>query len=125
MLLTSQFGNSFDDTHQFSGSILTSGSLLIDDNNTIREFVELAFKEVDIDIIWEGEGINEVGIDSKTNKNLVEINSKYFRPTEVETLLGDPSLAKKELGWESKFTLEQLVHEMVQSDYKKVKKKGF
>lgn len=94
-------------------------------NYTIREFVELAFKEVDIDIIWKGEGINEVGIDSKTNKNLVEINSKYFRPTEVETLLGDPSLAKKELGWESKFTLEELVREMVQSDYKKVKKKGF
>ncbi len=72
------------------------------ETHTVREFVEVAFKEVSVDIKWQGVGINEKGIDSKTGKVLVKVNEKYFRPAEVELLLGDPSKAEKELGWERK-----------------------
>ena len=83
---------------------------------TVREFVNLAFSRVGIDISWEGEGINEKGICSETGKILVEVDPKYFRPTEVDLLIGDPSKAKKELGWAPKITLEELVNEMVDHD---------
>jgi GDPmannose 4,6-dehydratase len=83
---------------------------------TIREFVELAFKEIGIEIYWQGSGINEKGLDKKTNKILVEINPKYFRPAEVEWLCGEPTKAKKILNWESKTTLEELVKIMVKYD---------
>ncbi len=83
---------------------------------TIKDFVELAFEEVEINIIWEGKGIEEVGKDKKTGKVLVRVNSRYFRPAEVELLLGDPSKAKKNLDWEAKITLKELVSEMVQFD---------
>jgi GDPmannose 4,6-dehydratase len=95
------------------------------ENHTIREFCELAFKELDIYIEWKGKGINEVGIDAKSGKQIIGIDEKYYRPTEVEQLLGDATKAKKELGWEPKTSFEELVKLMVQSDWKKVKKRGY
>jgi len=86
------------------------------ETHTVREFVELSFKEVDIDIEWQGTGVEEKGIDSNTGKVLVEIDEKYFRPAEVELLLGDPSKAEKELGWERKVSFQELVSGMVKYD---------
>ncbi|AXX91777.1 GDP-mannose 4,6-dehydratase [Malaciobacter molluscorum LMG 25693] len=83
---------------------------------TIREFVELAFKEVGIEIEWSGKGVNEKGIDKVTRKELVVVNPKYFRPAEVEFLWGDPSKAMNELNWEPKTSLEKLVKIMVKYD---------
>jgi len=86
------------------------------ETHTVREFVELSFKEVDIDVEWQGTGIDEKGINKNTGKVLVEIDEKYFRPAEVELLLGDPSKAEKELGWERKVTFKELVSGMVKYD---------
>ncbi len=83
---------------------------------SVRHFVEEAFKIVDIDLIWRGKGIDEIGIDSKTNKTLVKVNAEYFRPAEVEILHGDASLAERELGWERKISFPELVREMVTYD---------
>jgi len=87
-------------------------------NHSVREFVELAFKEVDICINWQGNGIDERGIDKKSGKVIVKIDPRYYRPTEVDTLLGDPSKANKELGWKCTICFEDLVSEMVQEDIK-------
>ena len=86
------------------------------ETHSVREFVELAFKEVGIKISWEGHDNNETGIDSDSGKTLVEIDPNYFRPTEVEVLLGDPSLAEKKLGWKRKVSFEELISEMVKFD---------
>ncbi len=87
--------------------------------HTVREFCELAFKEVGINLRWEGEGINEKGIDVESNHVLIEVDPKYFRPTEVEQLLGDPTKATKKLGWNpTKTPFKSLVKEMVQEDLK-------
>jgi GDPmannose 4,6-dehydratase len=83
---------------------------------TVRNFVEEAFKVVDVDIVWEGVGVNEIGVNRKTNNTLVEISSDYFRPAEVEILHGDPTLAEKELGWKRKVSFCELVREMVTYD---------
>lgn len=83
---------------------------------TVRKFIELAFAEVGINIEWQGKDVNEKGIDKKTGKVLVEIDEKYFRPAEVDLLVGDASKAKAKLGWEPKYTVEELLKEMVQSD---------
>jgi GDPmannose 4,6-dehydratase len=83
---------------------------------TVREFVERAFKVVDIHITWEGEGVNEKGINKSTGEVLVLIDEKYFRPAEVELLWGDPSLANKELGWTAKTSLDELILSMVTYD---------
>ena len=77
---------------------------------------ELSFKEIDIDIEWQGVGVNEKGIDASTGKILVEVDEKYFRPAEVELLLGDPTKAEKELGWKRKVSFQELVAEMVRYD---------
>ena len=91
--------------------------------HTVREFCTLAFREVGIDLVWEGVGVNERGIDVKTGKSLVEVDPKYFRPTEVDQLLGDPTKAKTLLGWNSqKTSFEELVKLMVRHDMKFVKK---
>lgn len=84
----------------------------------VRDFVELAFREVGIEIIWQGSGIEEKGLDKATGKVLVEVDARYFRPTEVELLLGDANKAKEKLGWEPKTTLNQLVTMMMQEDLK-------
>jgi GDPmannose 4,6-dehydratase len=83
---------------------------------TVRDFVNIAFNEVGIKIIWEGSGIDEVGKDSKTKKVLVKIDPAYFRPAEVELLLGDPSMAENELGWKRKISFNELVSGMVKYD---------
>lgn len=83
---------------------------------SVRDFVNVAAKCVDIDVEWTGKGIEEKGVNSKNNKTIVEIDAKYFRPTEVETLLGDPTKAKEQLGWEPKTSFEDMVSEMIEKD---------
>jgi len=85
---------------------------------SVRQFMTLAFEMVGIHIEWRGEGVSETGVDKATNKVLVEISEKYFRPTEVETLLGDPAKAKKVLGWEPETSFKGLVYEMMDYDLK-------
>ncbi|MDB4138877.1 GDP-mannose 4,6-dehydratase [Methylophilaceae bacterium] len=86
------------------------------ETHTVREFVEVAFKEIDVDIEWQGKGIDEKGINSKTKEVLVEVEAKYFRPAEVELLLGDPTKAEKELGWKRTVSFQELVSGMVKYD---------
>ena len=88
------------------------------ETHTVREFVELAFKEVGVDIEWQGQGVDEKGVNDKTGVVLVEIDERYFRPAEVELLLGDPSKAVKELNWKRKVSFQELVSEMVRYDLK-------
>ena len=88
----------------------------------VREFVEMAFKEVDIEVEWKGQGVDEKGYDKATGAVIVEVDPKYFRPTEVELLIGDASKAAEKLGWKPKYNLESLVKEMVESDLKQVKR---
>jgi GDPmannose 4,6-dehydratase len=83
---------------------------------SVRQFVEAAFAEVGIQLRWEGEGVNEKGVEVKSGKIRVEVDSRYFRPTEVDTLLGDPAKAREKLGWVADITLEQMVAEMVRED---------
>lgn len=91
--------------------------------HTVREFCTLAFKEVGIELRWEGKGVEEKGIDVNTGRELVAVDPKYFRPAEVEQLLGDPTKAKTMLGWNSRKTsFPELVKIMVQHDMKFVKK---
>lgn len=91
--------------------------------HTVREFATLAFRYAGIELIWKGEGVSEKGIDKATGKVLVEVDPKYFRPAEVEQLLGDPTKAKKQLGWNPhKTSFEQLVKLMVDHDMRFVKK---
>ncbi len=86
------------------------------ETHKVREFVELAFKEVGIEISWQGIGIAEKGIDKATGNVLVEVDPRYFRPTEVELLLGDATKAQKKLGWKPKTTLQELCSMMVKED---------
>ena len=94
------------------------------ESHTVREFVDLSFNELEIDLEWEGEGVGEKGIDSKGNVR-VEIDKRYFRPTEVDFLIGDPTKAEKELGWIAKTKFEDLVTIMTKADWEKVQKRGF
>lgn len=89
------------------------------ETHTVREFVEEACKLVDIDLVWEGSGLDEKGIDRKTRKTIIEIDPRYFRPAEVEILLGDYSKAKEKLGWEPKVKFKDLVSMMLRSDLQK------
>ncbi len=97
---------------------------------SVRDFVEVAAKELDMEIRWEGSGVDEKGYDIEGNR-IVEVDPRYFRPTEVETLLGDPSKAKEKLGWSPKIGFKELVTEMVSEDFKSaqrdelVKKHGY
>lgn len=86
------------------------------ETHSVREFVEIAAKELGMEIEWKGTGVDEVGIDKVTGKEIVKIDPKYFRPAEVELLLGDSSKAKEKLGWTLKHSFEDLVKEMVQFD---------
>ena len=88
--------------------------------HSVREFVELAFAEIGRKISWNGTGLNEVGVDSETGDVLVEVDPKYFRPTEVDKLMGNPEKAKKILGWNAKTTFGDLVSEMVNADRKNI-----
>ncbi|MEP3671756.1 MAG: GDP-mannose 4,6-dehydratase, partial [Hyphomicrobiales bacterium] len=86
------------------------------ETKSVREFVELAFAELGTTIEWSGEGVEEKGIDSQSGKVIIEIDPQYFRPTEVDLLLGDPAKAKKLLGWEHTTSFAELVKDMVASD---------
>jgi GDPmannose 4,6-dehydratase len=86
--------------------------------HSVREFVELAFSKVGRKIEWRGKGVDEMGIDTVTGETLVKIDSRYFRPTEVDMLLGDPSKAHRVLGWQHKVSFPELVADMVESDLK-------
>jgi GDPmannose 4,6-dehydratase len=91
--------------------------------HTVREFVTLAFKEAGIELRWEGQGVEEKGIETKSGKILVEVDPKYFRPTEVELLLGDPTKARTILGWNpTQTSFPNLVKLMVKSDIKYVER---
>ncbi len=92
------------------------------EQHSVREFVEIAAGKLGMGIRFEGEGVDEKGYDSKTGKCIVSIDPRYFRPTEVETLLGDPSKAKAKLGWTPTTTFEELVAEMVTEDLKLAKR---
>lgn len=90
--------------------------------SSVRDFVDIAAKKLNISIEWSGKGINEKGTDKKTGKSIVAVDPKYFRPTEVENLLGDPAKAKQKLGWEPVISFETMVREMVETDLEEAKK---
>lgn len=92
------------------------------ETRTVREFVELAFGHVGIDVEWKGQGVDEIGVDKATGKTIVTINPKFFRPAEVEVLLGDPAKAEKVLGWKREISFSQLVERMVKNDMALVEK---
>ena len=92
------------------------------ETRTVREFVEIAFRCVDIEVEWSGEGINEIGKDKATGKEIVKINPQFFRPAEVEILIGDPAKADTNLGWEREIPFAELVERMVKNDMKLVAK---
>ncbi len=88
------------------------------ETHTVREFVELSFKALGVDIKWQGEGVNETGMDVATGKTIVKINPKFYRPAEVDLLLGNPAKAEKELGWRREVSFKELVRLMVENDLK-------
>jgi GDPmannose 4,6-dehydratase len=92
------------------------------ETRSVRQFVELAFAEVGRSIQWRGNGIEETGVDSKSGKTLVRIDPTYFRPTEVDMLVGDSSKARQKLGWKPKTTFTQLVKEMIAGDLEAAKR---
>lgn len=92
--------------------------LSTNEKHSIREFIEKSFKFKGFNIKWKGKGINEIGYDLKSGRELIKISDKYYRPTEVELLLGDYSKAKNILGWEPKYTFDELIEEMVEHDCK-------
>ena len=97
--------------------VLATGKL-----HSVREFCELSFQYLDMEIEWKGEGVEEKGYDKKTGAVLIEVDPYYFRPTEVDLLLGDPKKAKEKLGWEPSYSFKELVMEMVESDLKTMDK---
>ncbi len=92
------------------------------ETRTVREFVEIAFGHVGMEIEWQGEGVNEIGVDKATGKTVVKINEKFFRPAEVDVLLGDPTKAETKLGWKRDISFSQLVERMVKNDMALVEK---
>ena len=92
------------------------------EQHSVREFCELAFREVGIDLEWQGKGIDEKGVDRKTGEILIEVDSRYFRPSEVESLLGNSNKAKEKLGWQLKISFKELVKEMMLFDLNEAKK---
>jgi len=92
------------------------------ETRTVREFVEIAFRRAGIDLKWEGSGVDEKGVREDTGNIVVEVDPRYFRPTEVELLLGDPSKAREELGWNPHHSFTDLVEDMVKSDIEEAKK---
>lgn len=94
------------------------------ETHKVREFVELAFRHVDIEVVWKGQGIEEIGINNKNGQIIVRINQEFYRPAEVEILLGDPAKAKRELKWSPKVSFEELVQKMVDNDINLLKRKN-
>lgn len=94
------------------------------EQHSVREFVTIASAELGIDLRWEGEGLDEKGYDSRTGACLVEVDPRYFRPAEVETLLGDASKAKQKLGWQPKIGFRELVTEMMREDLRSAEREA-
>jgi GDPmannose 4,6-dehydratase len=90
------------------------------ETHSVREFIEAACEELTIDLAWEGEGVHEIGIDKKTCKPIIKIHPRYFRPTEVDLLLGDPTKAKEKLGWEATTKFADLAKLMTKADFEQV-----
>jgi GDPmannose 4,6-dehydratase len=105
--------------HKPDDYVLATGEM-----HSVREFIERAFSEVGRSLSWRGKGVDEEGMDDKTGQVLVKVDPRYFRPTEVDFLLGDPSKARAVLGWKHEITFPMLVKEMVASDLKKVAEEG-
>jgi GDPmannose 4,6-dehydratase len=93
-------------------------------SKSVKDFVQEAYKYINVEIIWKGKGINEVGLDNKTKKILIKIDPYYFRPTEVNELRGDARKARRELKWKPETSFKKLVHEMVQKDIENFKNKS-
>lgn len=91
-------------------------------SETVRDFVSLAFQALELDLDFKGAGENEVGIERRTGRTLVRVNPKFYRPAEVELLLGSPAKAKEKLGWEPQTSLETLCQMMVEADMKRVER---
>jgi GDPmannose 4,6-dehydratase len=94
------------------------------ETRSVREFIEIAFAEVDRTIEWRGKGVDETGVDRKSNKTIVRIDPVYFRPTEVDLLVGDASKAHQKLGWKPKTSFAEMVREMVASDLATAKREA-
>ena len=95
------------------------------ESHSVREFAEIAFRELDMPIEWQGRGLKEKGVSRKTGKPVIEIDPEYYRPTEVDNLIGDSTRAKKKIGWAPKVKFEELVKIMIKADYDKVSKRGY
>ena len=95
------------------------------ETHTVREFTEIAFHELGINLRWQGKEENEQGIDDESGKVLVEVSPRYYRPTEVDILIGDPGKAKELLGWQPEVKFEELVKIMVEADLEKVRRRGY
>ena len=93
------------------------------ETHPIRDFVQEAARACGFDIIWQGDGMDEIGIDRNTNKTIVKVNPKFFRPAEVELLVGDPSKAQEILGWKRKISYKELCRLMVEEDIKRYESK--
>jgi len=106
--------------HRPDDFVLATGKTI-----SVRDFITLAFQEIDIQIAWKGKGIDEKGFDSRTGTILVEISDKNFRPCEVDCLIGDPTKAEKDLGWKPRTTTEQLIKMMVKSDIEQLESMPF
>ncbi len=106
--------------HEPDDFVLATGKKI-----SVRKFIELSFAEVGIKVEWKGNGIEEKAYDKNTGKVLVEIDPKYFRPTEVDLLVGDATKAKQKLGWEPKYTVEELLKEMIQADLELFKREKY
>ena len=92
------------------------------ETRTVREFVEIAFREAGIELEFKGEGVDEIGVDKATGKTVVKVDPKFFRPAEVELLLGNPEKAEKALGWKREIPFAELVSRMVKNDIALVEK---
>jgi GDPmannose 4,6-dehydratase len=94
------------------------------ETRSVREFVEKAFEQVGKKIEWRGSGVEEKGVDPKSGRVFVEVDPRYFRPTEVELLIGDPTKAREKLGWQHKVSFEALVAEMMSADLEAVRQEA-
>ena len=95
------------------------------ETHSVKEFIDTVFNELDMDLVWKGKDEKEVGISQKGGKVMIEVYPRYYRPTEVELLIGNPAKAKEVLGWASKTTFRELAKMMAKADFEKVKRRGY
>jgi GDPmannose 4,6-dehydratase len=95
------------------------------ETHSVKEFIDAVFSELEMDLDWKGEEEQQVGIMKKDGKTLIEVDPRYYRPTEVELLIGNPAKAKEKLGWAPKTTFRDLAKMMAKADYEKVKRRGY